>query len=47
LFFNPVDYKKYHDMGIRFIACGADATFVADGARAMSKKLDAFRASYK
>lgn len=39
LFFNPGDYKKYHDMGIRFIACGADATFVADGARAMAKKL--------
>jgi 4-hydroxy-2-oxoheptanedioate aldolase len=39
LFFNPDDYKKYHDMGIRFIACGADATFVADGARAMAKKL--------
>jgi 4-hydroxy-2-oxoheptanedioate aldolase len=39
LFFNPDDYKKYHDMGIRFIACGADATFVANGARAMAKKL--------
>lgn len=39
LFFNPDDYKKYHDMGIKFIACGADATFVADGARAMAKKL--------
>lgn len=45
LFFNPDDYQKYHNMGIRFIACGADATFVADGARAMSKKLDAFRAT--
>jgi 4-hydroxy-2-oxoheptanedioate aldolase len=45
LFFNPDDYKKYHDMGIRFIACGADATFVADGARTMAKKLDAFRST--
>lgn len=43
LFFNPDDYKKYHDMGIKFIACGADATFVADGARAMAKKLNDFR----
>ncbi|MCP1383464.1 HpcH/HpaI aldolase family protein [Runella salmonicolor] len=46
LFFNPDDYQKYHDMGIRFIACGADATFVADGARAMAKKLAAARATY-
>lgn len=43
LFFNPEDYKKYHDMGIKFIACGADATFVADGARAMAKRLNDFR----
>lgn len=47
LFFNPDDYKKYHDMGIRFIACGADATFVADGAKMMAKKLDAFRSTYQ
>ena len=39
LFFNPEEYTKYHQMGIRFIACGADATFVADGAKAMVKKL--------
>jgi 4-hydroxy-2-oxoheptanedioate aldolase len=42
LFFNPDDYKKYHDMGIRFIACGADATFVANGAKAMAKRLRDF-----
>jgi 4-hydroxy-2-oxoheptanedioate aldolase len=40
LFFNANDYDKYHDMGIRFIACGADATFVADSARNMAKKLN-------
>jgi len=34
-------------MGIRFIACGADATFVADGAKMMAKKLDAFRSTYQ
>jgi 2-keto-3-deoxy-L-rhamnonate aldolase RhmA len=43
LFFNPDDYKMYHDLGIRLIACGADGTFVADGARSLAKKLDAFR----
>jgi len=43
LFFNPDDYQKYHNMGIRFLACGADATFVADGARNLAKKLNDFR----
>ena len=47
LFFNPDDYRRYHDLGIRLIACGADATFVADGARSLAKKLDEFRAVYK
>ncbi|WP_026463050.1 HpcH/HpaI aldolase family protein [Adhaeribacter aquaticus] len=45
LFFNPDEYQKYHSMGIRFIACGADATFVADGARAMAHKLNASRSA--
>ncbi|GAB4024995.1 HpcH/HpaI aldolase family protein [Spirosoma gilvum] len=47
LFFNPDDYQLYHDLGIRLIACGADATFVADGARNLAKKLDTFRSIYK
>ncbi len=47
LFFNPEDYNRYHELGIRLIACGADATFVADGARNLAKKLDAFRSVYK
>ncbi|WP_461151423.1 HpcH/HpaI aldolase family protein [Spirosoma pulveris] len=47
LFFNPDDYQRYHDLGIRLIACGADATFVADGARNLAKKLDGFRAVYR
>lgn len=41
LFFNPDDYPVYHDLGIRLIACGADATFVAEGARSMARKLNA------
>lgn len=45
LFFNPDDYVKYHEMGIRFIACGADATFVAEGARSMAGKLNTIRSS--
>ncbi|AQG80204.1 HpcH/HpaI aldolase family protein [Spirosoma montaniterrae] len=43
LFFNPADYQRYHDLGIRLIACGADATFVADGARSLAKTLAGFR----
>ena len=45
LFFNPDDYKKYHHMGIRFIACGADGTFVSEGAKQMAEKLAGFRPS--
>ncbi|GAB3318445.1 HpcH/HpaI aldolase/citrate lyase family protein [Larkinella ripae] len=47
LFFNPDDYRRYHELGIRMIACGADGTFVADGARNLATKLDAFRNVYK
>ena len=43
LFFNPDDYKKYYDLGIKFIACGADATFVMNGATEMVKKLSKSR----
>lgn len=44
LLFNPDDYSKYREMGISLIACGADATFVADGARNMVQKLNGLRA---
>jgi 4-hydroxy-2-oxoheptanedioate aldolase len=43
LFFNTNEYKAYHDLGIRFIACGSDATFVAEGARNLAKTLDSLR----
>ncbi len=43
LIFNTEDYDKYHSMGIKFIACGSDATFVAEGARVMAKKLNSFK----
>ncbi len=47
LFFNPDDYQRYHDLGIRLIACGADATFVAEGARTLSKKMGEFRKAFQ
>ncbi|HLP72238.1 MAG TPA: aldolase/citrate lyase family protein [Bacteroidales bacterium] len=43
LLFNPDDFIKYHEMGIRFIACGSDATFVVNGANEMFKKLNTLR----
>ena len=43
LFFNTEEYKKYHDMGIQFIACGSDAVFVANASVAMAKKLNELR----
>ncbi len=45
LFFNPDDYNRYYNLGIRFLACGSDATFVADGARRLSDQLNQFRSN--
>ncbi|WPP51474.1 HpcH/HpaI aldolase family protein [Catalinimonas niigatensis] len=46
LLFNPEDYTTYHKMGIRMIACGADATFVAQGARSMADRLHKLRTDH-
>ncbi len=46
LLFDPDDFNTYHEMGIRMIACGADATFVAQGARHMVDKLNSLRTAY-
>lgn len=43
---DPDDFATYHEMGMRMIACGADATFVAEGARHMASKLNTQRATY-
>jgi 4-hydroxy-2-oxoheptanedioate aldolase len=47
LFFNADEYARYSSMGIRLIACGADATFVADAARKMVHTLQTLRSSGK
>ncbi|MHC4510632.1 MAG: HpcH/HpaI aldolase family protein [Planctomycetota bacterium] len=44
---SPEEFTKYHDLGFRFIACGADATFVASGARSTAGTLNDLRASSK
>lgn len=45
LFFNPDDYSRYYNLGIRFLACGSDATFVAEGANRLSNQLNQARQS--
>lgn len=43
LLYSPEDYQRYYDQGVRFLACGADGTFVTEGARAMSSALGGMR----
>ena len=44
---SPEEFNKYHGLGFRFIACGADATFVNSGARNMVETLSDLRSSLK
>ena len=37
------EYEMYHQLGYRFIACGADTTFVARGADALAKQMNDYR----
>jgi 4-hydroxy-2-oxoheptanedioate aldolase len=39
---NADDFRTYHELGIRMIACGADGSFVSQGARNMATKLKGF-----
>lgn len=39
LLFDPGEFEKYQAMGIQLIACGSDATFVANGASELVKNL--------
>ena len=36
---DPGEYEMYYQLGYRFLACGADATFVSRGARDMVRQL--------
>ena len=44
LIYHPDEYTAFYNMGIRVMACGADATFVVEGARNMAGRLHAVRA---
>ena len=43
----PDEYDMYSQMGYRFLACGADATFVSRGAKQMVQRLNEKKASAK
>lgn len=47
LLLDPVEYEMYYQLGYRFLACGADATFVARGAEAMVHVLSEKRSGYR
>jgi 4-hydroxy-2-oxoheptanedioate aldolase len=40
---DPAEYTMYADLGYRFLACGADGTFVYNGAKAMVQGLNVKR----
>ena len=44
---HPDDFTKYHEMGMRLIASGADSAFVAEGARNLANKLKDARGGFK
>ncbi len=41
--FDPDDFAKYHQQGIRMIASGSDVGFVARGARQLAQQLNTFK----
>jgi len=45
LLFDPAEFTKYQQMGIQLIACGSDATFVANNAAELAKKLNQLKKS--
>ena len=47
LLFNPDDYGTYYEMGIKLIACGSDATFVASGSQSIATNLNAKKIQYQ
>ncbi len=41
LLYDASDFQKYYDKGVRFFACGTDAYFLRNGARAVAQQLKA------
>ena len=45
LLLTPEDYNTYYNLGIRVMACGSDAGFVAEGAKAVGAKMNQIKQS--
>ncbi len=43
----PEEFKRYYDLGFRFIACGSDSSFVRDGACKMADRLNELKNSHE
>jgi 4-hydroxy-2-oxoheptanedioate aldolase len=44
---NPNEFKKYYELGFRFIACGSDSSFVRQGACDVAEKLNELKNSHE
>ncbi|MBC8471211.1 MAG: 2-dehydro-3-deoxyglucarate aldolase [Planctomycetes bacterium] len=44
---NPEEFKKYYELGFRFIACSSDSSFVQIGARKMAESLNELKNSHE
>jgi 4-hydroxy-2-oxoheptanedioate aldolase len=44
---NTDEFKRYYELGFRFIACGSDSSFVKNGACNMAEKLNEMKNSHE
>lgn len=44
---NPEEFKKYYELGFRFIACSSDSSFVQNGACKMAESLNELKNSHE
>ncbi len=44
---NPEEFKKYYELGFRFIACSSDSSFVQHGACKMAESLNELKNSHE
>ena len=44
---NPEEFKKYYELGFRFIACSSDSSFVRQGACDLAEKLNELKNSHE
>jgi len=44
---DPSQYDMYHALGFRFLACGADGSFIKKGASSMASALNSLRKKFE